>query len=154
MSLIEMQLDDIADLPEFADFPVGAHLCTVTVKYEAPNIATDTKENAKVTLVAKSTVQLPEGSDAEPLKEGDTTTILYRDLSNEFAAGDFKGAILNPACSKLGTTSVREALEALANGLEFVVVIGKKKGKKLSDEGKPVYFTVIKNMIDPETVAS
>jgi hypothetical protein len=114
-SLLDMQLDDIADLPEFKSFPAGAH--KVSISLESKQVGTH--PCVEVKLVAIETLELASPTDTVPLSAGDSTGVLYM-LDNEFGVGKLK-AVLKPLSVHCGTTGIRDTIEASKN-LEAVVL--------------------------------
>jgi len=130
-SLLDGQLDDLADMPEFLPYPNGAHVCTI--KFEAKTI--NAKSAIELSLVAVSTEELENPAEDKPLVAGAETSILYM-LDNEYGQGSLKKdtAGLKEAT---GATTMRALFEAV-NGAQALVVTKKRYDKK-----REQYFTGI-----------
>lgn len=125
--LLDMQLDDLADMPEFKPFPDGVHRVILNFKQEpVNNIPTITiKLTAQETLEATN----PAG---DVVKQGDTTNVMLmlknkNGSINEFSQGTLK-LVLGSLAPTLGTTTTRETLEA-AEGIECAVVTKQRANK-------------------------
>ena len=132
-SLLDASLDDLADLPEFANFPAGVHRCTISLKQKAIN----DKPAIEVTLKAIETVELSKPEEDKPVSVGQTSSSAYF-LDNEFGQGAFK-KLVAPLAASLGVASLRDLLEA-AEGTEVEAVTAFRKGKI-----KPAFT----NMVSP-----
>ena len=113
-ALLDQNLDDIADLPEFKPFPAGAHRCTI--KFESKEVNGHPAVEMKVTAI--ETLELADPSQT-PLAAGDSTGILFM-LDNEFGAGALK-AVCAPLAAHYGTKKISETLAA-AEDSEVVLV--------------------------------
>ena len=121
-SLLDVSLDDIADLPEFMIFPAGAHRCTIS--FEAKQIGTHPAVEAKLVLL--ETVELANPSDSIP-KEGSESNVAYM-LDNEYGQGNLK-KLLKPLAAHLGLSQVPKILEE-SNGTEVLVVTRQRQNKE------------------------
>lgn len=137
--LLDMQLDDLADMPEFKPFPAGIHKVLLNFSKEPVNNI----PSITVKLTAQETLECTNPEDL-PLKQGDSTNILLmlknkNGSTNEFAQGTLK-LICAPLAAHFGTTNMRDTLEA-AEGVEVAVVTKVKANK--SDPQDIKYNTVI-----------
>jgi hypothetical protein len=128
-ALLDGTLDDLADMPEFKAFPNGLHRCAI--KMETKKI--DGFTAVEVKLTAKETVELPAGSEEQPLQAGDNTNLLYflnhKDPKvAEFGQGGFK-IIMAAAAQHFGAKTNRE-LMADMNAAEVLVVTKKRSNKE------------------------
>lgn len=132
--LLEGNLDDLADTPEFKAFPAGVHKATLEMTY---------KENDKHELVVNGTftyvapVELGDVTVTPP-KIGDKAGI-QMNMANEYGQGTFKdiGKAVAAAQGKdFKTMTKKEVIEGV-KGLEFQIVTTVQEGKKGSEqEGK------------------
>jgi hypothetical protein len=139
-SLLDASLDDLADLPEFANFPAGVHRCTISLKQKAIN----NKPAIEVTLKAIETVELSKPEEDKPVSVGQTSSSAYF-LDNEFGQGAFK-KLVAPLAASLGVASLRDLLEA-AEGTEVEAVTAFRKGKIKPGETEAVLYFEIKKLI-------
>lgn len=137
--LLDMQLDDLADMPEFKPFPAGIHRVLLNFNKEPVNdIPTIT-----VKMTAQETLECTNSEDT-PVKQGDTCNVMLmlknkNGSVNEFSQGTLK-LICAPLAAHFGTTSMRDTLEA-AEGVEVAVVTKIRANK--SDPQDIKYNTVI-----------
>lgn len=127
-ALLDGTLDDLADMPEFKPFPVGLHKCIINLE---PKVV-DKQHAVEVKLTAVETVELPAGSEEQPLQTGDNTNILYflthKDVKvAEMGQGGFK-EIMKVAAEKFGVKPNRELMADL-NGCEVLVVTTQRSNK-------------------------
>lgn len=120
-SLLDSTLDDLADLPEFALFPAGAH--RVSIEFESKEVNKHPSIELKMKLLETLELADPETAPAAP---GTETSVLFM-MNNEFGQGKFKEAI-KPVAAHLGVSSIREAVEG-AKGMEVVVVTKQRANK-------------------------
>lgn len=140
-SLLDANLDDLADLPEFANFPAGVHRCTVDILQKTIN----NKPAMEVKLTAIETVELSFAETDKPVNAGQTSSSAYF-LDNEFGQGAFK-KLVAPLASALGVSSIRDLIDAVA-GTEVEAVTSFRKGKaKAGETDVPVYFEIKKLII-------
>lgn len=133
-ALLEGNLDDLADMPEFKAFPAGVHKASLELTY---------KQNDKKELVVNGTfaylsaVELGDPMVAPP-KAGDKAGI-QMNMANEYGQGTFK--MIGQALAKHmgvppGNLTKMAVIEGV-KGLEFQIVTTVQEGKKGSDqEGK------------------
>jgi hypothetical protein len=123
-ALLDSNLDDLADLPEFGCFPNGTH--KVTMKLEPKEVNSKSCIELSMTLI--ETVEQSDPA-AEPCKPGFSGNVLFM-LDNEFGQGKLK-KFLKPLASHFGVTNFREISERLA-GEEFTVVTKTTQNKDKS----------------------
>ncbi len=135
-ALLDANLDDLADLPEFADFPAGVHRCTVDITRKEVN----GKQAMEVKLTAIETVELTNADADKPVNAGQTSSTLFF-LDNEFGQGAFK-KLVAPLAAHLGVSSLRELLDQ-ASGTECEAVTAFRTNKKTGDK----YFDIKKLIV-------
>ena len=129
-SLLDTQLDDIADLPEFVPFPPGLHQCTLN--FTSKKIGTHPAIEIKLTMI--ETVELSDPSAAPPAK-GATTNVSYM-LDNEYGAGAFKKVAKALQAHFSDATSIGAIIKE-AEGCTANVVTKLREGKKgTTSEGR------------------
>jgi hypothetical protein len=130
-SLLDATLDDLADLPSFKPFPVGAHKALASF---------DTKEiNGKAAIELNfkyvEAVELADPAEEAP-KAGDTSSTMFM-LDNEFGQGNFKKCA-QPFAEAMGFKTMREVVEGVKD-VECILVSGQRKDKNDPDK---VYLVV------------
>lgn len=153
-ALLDGTLDDLADIPEFRQYPVGAHkiLMTWNLEYTIPNVFNEKDKESSglkrfVALEGKAleTVELPAGSTDTPLEAGTAFRQTF-DLTNEYAQGAFK-AIMKSLAQHYGAKSNRELIQE-SQGAEVVIAIKHRKDKKKkNDDGSAVVYAYIDNLM-------
>lgn len=139
--LLDADLDDLADLPEFASFPAGCHKSTLEVQIKDIS----GKKMIEVKLTGIETVELVKPEEDKPISAGQVSSALF-DLSNEFAQGAFK-KLMQPIKEHLGVSSLRDVIEQ-SKGLEVEAVTSFRKGKAKPGETEiPMYFEIKKLLI-------
>jgi hypothetical protein len=120
-SLLDSTLDDLADLPEFKNYPIGAH--TVLASFSTKMIG----EHPAIELSFKyvDVVELQDKNDVPPVA-GDTCSVAYF-MDNEMGCGKFKQAAA-PFAVALGFTTNREIVEGVKD-IECVILTGLRKDK-------------------------
>lgn len=121
-SLLDQNLDDIADLPEFKPFPAGAHRATVA--FESKAIGEHPALVMKLTAIETVELADPAGT---PTAAGDTTDVSFM-LDNEFGLGKMK-EVMKPLSAHFATVKVSETTAA-AQGAEVLVVTKVRENKK------------------------
>lgn len=121
-SLLDSNLDDLADLPEFVVPPAGAYNATI-LSVEEKKIGDHPAVEAKFKLM--ETMELASASDA-PVAPGTECGVSFM-LDNEFGVGGMK-AFLKPLQVALGTSSARETM-AGAKGMSIMLVTKVRSGK-------------------------
>lgn len=115
-SILDGTLDDLADLPEFKPFPAGTHKAVLTMEQKVVN-----KHPAiEVKLKALETIELPAGSEAEPVSVGQEGTVLYM-LDNELGQGKFK-KLLKQLAEHYGEGKTNREIMAESQNAEVLVV--------------------------------
>lgn len=142
-SLLDGTLDDLADMPEFKPFPIGAHRVTINMEQKVvgdiPSI--------EVKITALETVELTD-PEATPCMAGDSTNVLFmlfkkddktqKLVPNELGQGQFKNFMTSIAPSFPELTSNRAIMEA-AQGLEVLMSTGQRKDKR---DASKVYTSI------------
>ena len=121
-NLLDMQLDDLADLPEFRPYPPGAHRCTLN--FENKKVGTHPAIVIKLTCV--ETLELADTNES-PLDKGATATVAYM-LDNEYGQGAFKKVASQLKQHFSGANSLGEIIRE-AEGCEAIVVTKLRKDK-------------------------
>ena len=116
--LLDMQLDDLEDLPSFKAFPPGAHRVFATL--EAKEVAG--KKAVELSITCIESVQVADGFEAP--KEKDKASSLYF-LDNEFGRGKFK-EVARAFAGFANTTNLGEIVEAVTD-VECVVITSHQK---------------------------
>lgn len=123
-NLLDATLDDIADLPSFQPFPVGAHRVLATFGQKEIN------GKGAITLDFKliETVEYANPQDAEtsPTKEGDASGTMFM-LDNEYGAGNFKKCAA-PFAEMVGSSGLRAIVEGVQD-VECLVLTGLRSKK-------------------------
>jgi hypothetical protein len=153
-ALLDGTLDDLADIPEFRVYPVGAHkiLMSWNLAYTIPNVFNEKGKESSglkrfIALEGKAieTVELPAGSTDTPLEAGVEFRQLF-DLTNEYAQGSFK-SIMKSLADHYGAKSNRELIADSQNA-EVVISIKHRKDKtKKQDDGSPVVYAQIDTLM-------
>lgn len=84
-NLLDMELDDLEDLPEFKPFPNGAYVVSSSFNTKEMD---DHGECPELTMTCIQVIELEDPS-AEPPAVGDTSSCLFM-MDNEFGRGKFK----------------------------------------------------------------
>ena len=124
--LLDVKLDDLADLPTFKPFSPGAHKVLATF---------GTKEiNGKAAVTLDFTyvelIELADENDEAP-KAGDTANTMFM-LDNEFGQGNLKKCAL-PFCAALNLETIREVIEQVKD-VECVIISTVRKDKNDPDK--------------------
>lgn len=126
-AMLDIELDDLADLPEFICPPAGAY------KLLAKEFRVDTTEEGALIIFLKFgliTIELANEADT-PLEAG--TEIEYRyDLSNEFSQGALK-KVLSQYKEVLQATSLRQVKEVFT-GTEATAVLTTRVAKQSAEQ--------------------
>ena len=124
-NLLDIALDDLADLPEFKTYPNGAH--RVTISFEKKEV--NNHPCVELKMKALETLELSDAAKDQPLEAGTESSVLYM-LDNEFGQGKFK-EICKPLGQHLGVAKLSEII-AGANGMEVVIVTKVRQNKDKS----------------------
>lgn len=136
-NLLDMNLDDLADLPEFIVPPAGAYQATI-LSMEAKKIGDHPAVEVKFRL--NTVEELSDASEAPPAAGTECSTSFMTD--NEFGVGALK-ALLKPLGAHFGIANVRELMAASANA-EILLVTKVRKGKKGTDKEDQRYLGIHK----------
>lgn len=135
-ALLDKNLDDIDDLPEFKTFPAGIHKCNI--KWARKDIEKTVDGSKKkvphmeLTLTAIETLELADQADQDKLpKVGDKCSTAY-DLTNEFALGALKKAVKSLA-EATGKQKLMEIIRE-TDGFEVAAVTKVRKDKNDKDK--------------------
>jgi hypothetical protein len=114
-NILDSELDDLADLPEFVTPPAGAYAATI--------IAVEEKEigehpAVEVRFKLNETLELANPNDT-PVVDGTETSIAFL-MDNEFGVGNFKKLFM-PVSAHYGIKNTREVIEA-AKGTDVMLV--------------------------------
>lgn len=121
--LLDMELDDLQDLPTFDPFPEGAHRILLTLEAKEVN----KKPAIELTMKIVETLELANPTEDEAPEVGAETNILYF-LDNEFGQGNLK--LITPILGKVfGTRNIREIVEQTTD-LECLVLTTQRKNKE------------------------
>lgn len=146
--LLDETLDDLADLPQVAPYPAGAHVAKMVIS-KKDGKEKDGKKGPPSYMAAFEYVNVMELTD--PSKQapaaGDKAFVnIYTKkkdgTANEFGQGQLK-LLLAPLAERLQTNSIQALLEATKGGVEVAIVTGIKKGQ----EGYSDQMTVVKCML-------
>jgi hypothetical protein len=133
-AMLDMTLDDLADVPSYEPFPNGAY--RVTCKLTQKEVGNHPCFEAMFAVVEVHELSNPE-EDSAPAP-GSEASVLYM-MDNEFGQSNFK-KFASPLAKVLGTRTLKELQEKLAEGYEFDIVTGLRKAKT----GDKVYMEVKK----------
>lgn len=125
-NFFDISLDDIADLPEFKNFPPGAYQVAVSLEKKDINKHPAVVFNLKCIKVLELV-----DPDSEEIAEGTESNVSYM-MDNEFGAGKFK-AIVAPLAELCETRNVAEIIRKAKN-VSALVVIGSRKAKETNKE--------------------
>ena len=120
-SMLDVSLDDIADLPEFLVYPAGAY--RVTVNFDAKKINEHPSVETKLKML--EVLELSDPS-ATPPEVGAKSSVAYM-MDNEFGQGNFK-KLVKPLCEHHGITNLAQVIAA-SQGMEVMVVTKQRMNK-------------------------
>jgi len=123
-NILDLTLDDIADLPSYRPFAAGAHQVLVTM--ESKEVANKPSIEAKFKLIATMELADENLAEEDKPKEGDEANTLFF-LDNEIGLGKFK-AFANNFAEFAGTRNLKEIVEAVTE-VECVLMNGVKADK-------------------------
>lgn len=123
--LLDSNLDDLADLPEFKNIQPGVH--KVSIGFGTKIINDEKYVEVKVKLIETLELADPSGTPDEP---GTESATIYN-LSNEFGQGGLK-ELCKPLGESLGETSLGKILQG-AEGMEVTIVSTIRPDKKDKD---------------------
>jgi hypothetical protein len=153
-ALLDGTLDDLADIPEYRTYPIGAHkiLMNWNLAYTIPSVFNEKGKEASglkrfIGLEGKAiqTMELPAGSTDTPLEAGTEFRQLF-DLTNEYGQAAFKGIMKNLA-EHYGAKSNRELIADSQNAEVVITIKHRKDKKKKQDDGTPIVYAYIDNLM-------
>jgi hypothetical protein len=115
-SLLEGKLDDLADVPEFKNFPNGAHTAIISFKKDKVN----KHPCIKVSLKGIETQELADPTKDKPIEAGTESGVLYM-LDNPIGQGKFKELMKTFAEAFGIDKSPNQLMEEGANATVLVV---------------------------------
>ena len=119
-NLLDMSLDELADLPEFVVYPAGAYRCTLNI--EAKKIG----EHPAVELSFKHIETVEKGSETdEDVTPGTECSAAFM-LDNQFGQGNLK-KVVAPLVAHFGTPKLSEI--AANKDLEVLLVSKTRQNK-------------------------
>lgn len=124
--ILDMELDDLEDMPEFKPFAEGVHLVKISMEIKEVN----DKPAVEITLKAVETKELANPSDT-PLAAGDETNVLCF-LDNEFGRANLK-FFCNSFAEYVGSRNNREIIAGVQD-VECLVVTKVRLNKKTGNE--------------------
>lgn len=144
-SLLDGTLDDLADVPEFKPFPMGAH--KVTIKWDIKEI--NSQPAIELSLTAVETIELTNPETDKPVAAGDTTNVMFMlkkkdGTNNDLAQGQWK-ELMKPLAAHFGTTSNKATMEA-SNGAEVLVITDVRKSVSKTDANDIKFYSSIKSL--------
>lgn len=127
-SLLDSQLDDLADMPEFKIYPAGAH--RVIFNWESKEI--NKKPAVEFKFRAVETMELVDPNKDAPLAQGDECNVLLILKNNDGAKNEFSEGTLKMVAKELqtsfGGSSIKETLDN-AKDAEVVIVTKVRENK-------------------------
>ncbi len=136
-NLLDANLDDLADLPEFVTPPAGAYKAEI-LSLEEKKVGENSGVEAKFKLL--ETLELANATDT-PVVPGTETSIFFN-LQNEFGQGAFK-EFMKPLANATGKSNLRELMGA-AKGMQLMLVTKVRSGKKGTDSEDKKYLGIHK----------
>lgn len=140
--LLDMVLEDIADLPEFKNFPVGAYRCAVTM--ESKKIGAHPAVEVQLKLMEVLELANPEDT---PPKESDTCNASFM-LDNEYGLANFKKVAAKFA-DLAGSSQLRTIVDAVKD-IDCTVLTGLRADKKYNalpeNANSPRFFLELKEI--------
>jgi hypothetical protein len=127
-TLLDASLDDLADLPEYAILPAGAHKVRISVGSK------QIKEHpaVEVKMVLIETIELANPAEDAALAPGAESSVAFM-LDNEIGQGKLK-EFLKPLAEATGISGPLSAIIEAANGMEVTVVTKVRKDKNDPDK--------------------
>jgi hypothetical protein len=113
-NLLDLELDDLADLPAFEIFRPGAH--RVAISFAEKKIGEHPAVELKLRLI--ETLELSNSADT-PNEPGTETSVAFM-LDNEYGVGNFK-EILKPLSAATGASKPRAIMEAAKDMVVAIV---------------------------------
>ena len=140
--LLDGTLDDLADIPAFKPFPIGAH--KLKLNFAIKPVGGVSAIELKMTIVESVELKDPE---QEAPKPGDNSNVLFMlknkdGTPNELAQGQFKNLMATLAPAFPEATNNREIMTA-AEGIE---VLG-STGQRVDKNDKTKVYTTLENVV-------
>ena len=126
-SLLDSTLDDLEDLPSFANYPPGVHKVLASLGMKEIN----GKKAVELSLKGIETIELVDAAGTEAIKAGDESSMLFM-LDNEFGRGKLK-AVLAALADTIGSRNNREIIEGTKD-VECLIVTSLRKDKNDPDK--------------------
>lgn len=133
--LLDADLNDLADLPEFKSLKDGTHKATINFAVKEIN----KKQAVEVKVKLVETLELVDTAE-EVDAAGTESSVAYM-LDNEFGQGNLK-ELLKPLGAHHGLTNLRAIMEA-SQGMEVTITTKKRKDKEDSTK----FYFGIKNLV-------
>lgn len=133
--LLDADLDDLKDLPEFGVLPIGTY--ELEIHWEAKTINDAPAQELKLKVV--EVVELSDPTETPPAVGAESSVLYFMD--NEFGQGAFK-KVVSAFSNTYGSTHIRTLVDA-TQGAVVRMVIGQSKSKK----NDTVYNSVKKVLI-------
>lgn len=134
-ALLEGNLDDLAQVPEYVTFPAGSHKVLIT--WEMPTKDRPTTIGLKLSAV--ETLELNDSS-ASPLVPGYMTTISFK-MENQYGQSNYR-KVITALSAHYGAGTNREIMEK-SDGAECLVITSLRKGKVTEAYPNPLSYTQI-----------
>lgn len=135
-ALLELSLDDLADMPEFKVFPAGAHNCTMKLESK------DINGHPAVELKLKHSGEGELSDPNEVMPAAGTEGSVAFMLDNQYGQGEFK-EVLKPLAAHYGLSKFGEIKEASENADVVVVTKVRPNKDKTQTYLKIVSLTVV-----------
>lgn len=126
-NLLDSTLDDLEDLPSFANYPPGVHKVLASLGMKEIN----GKKAVELSLKGIETIELVDAAGTEAIKAGDESSMLFM-LDNEFGRGKLK-AVLAALADTIGSRNNREIIEGTKD-VECLIVTSLRKDKNDPDK--------------------
>lgn len=142
-SLLDKNLDDIADLPEWRIFPAGVHKITVnwdTKEREWMDKDKNEKQKGKVVVCKVTHISTEEQVDKNetPLTEGAQATVEFNPYYEQQISA-LKGVLKNMEAT-VGSNNLKELIKG-TEGFEVLMVSKVRKWKKDGKEGEQMQIS-------------
>ncbi len=125
-ALLDVTLDDLADLPSFEPYAPGAHRVLATFSTKEIN----GKNAVELSFKMLECMELVNENDEAP-KEGDESNTMFM-LDNEFGQGNLKKCAV-PFAAALNISTIREVVEQVKD-VECLIVTSLRKDKNDPDK--------------------
>ena len=135
-SLLDQELDALADLPEFKPFPAGTYACTLVMETKMVN----DKPCIEASFTLREVLELadPNLDESQHPKQGDTSGVLYQ-LTNKIGQGKFKNNTAAIAAHfGLVKPKIREIVETCKGGIDVAVTMKTRMNKEKTQEYQDV----------------